>query len=51
MEIRPPADMKSGTTQARDVCEEAFEAVTTVRDFSLVFDAYAKSASAADRDQ
>jgi pre-mRNA-splicing factor SYF1 len=28
--------------KARDVCEEAFEAVTTVRDFSLVFDAYAK---------
>jgi pre-mRNA-splicing factor SYF1 len=28
--------------KARDICEEAFLAVTTVRDFSLVFDAYAK---------
>jgi len=28
--------------KARDVCEEAFLAVSTVRDFSLVFDAYAK---------
>lgn len=28
--------------KARDVCEEGMMAVTTVRDFSLVFDAYAK---------